>query len=115
MRWDVRLPPVGEGLTDAEIVKVLVEPGQSLNEDDEYIEVQGDKASFALPIPYPCVVLSIAVKAGDTVTTNDVLLIVDIDTDQPHVIKERIANLKAGLHWFSIKTVDSVCGRHDSP
>lgn len=44
-----RLPDVGEGLHEGEIVKWHVQPGDSFQEDDVILEVQNDKAVVELP------------------------------------------------------------------
>ena len=45
------LPDLGEGLTEAEIVKVLVREGDVIQEDAPILEVETDKATVEIPSP----------------------------------------------------------------
>ena len=46
-----RLPDIGEGIHEGEVVKWLVEEGQKINEDDILCEIQNDKSVVELPSP----------------------------------------------------------------
>src|SRR5438034_7001826 len=61
------LPDLGEGLTEAEVVKVLVNEGDSINEDAPLLEVETDKAQVEIPSPMAGRVEKIHVQAGQTV------------------------------------------------
>jgi pyruvate dehydrogenase E2 component (dihydrolipoyllysine-residue acetyltransferase) len=68
------LPDLGEGLTEAEIVKVLVEEGDVLAEDAPLLEVETDKATVEIPSPFAGRVTRIHVQPGQTVKVGDVLV-----------------------------------------
>jgi len=68
------LPDLGEGLTEAEIVKVLVNEGDVLAEDAPLLEVETDKATVEIPSPFGGRVERIHVRPGQSVKVGDVLV-----------------------------------------
>src|SRR5207245_8147123 len=68
------LPDLGEGLTEAEIVKLLVNEGDVLAEDAPLLEVEADKATVEIPSPFAGRVARIHVQPGQTVKVGDVLV-----------------------------------------
>src|SRR5918995_1408557 len=75
------LPDLGEGLTEAEIVKVLVNEGDVIREDAPLIEVETDKAQVEIPSPMSGRVAKIHVHAGQTVKVGSVLVTFDDVTE----------------------------------
>ena len=71
------LPDLGEGLTEAEIVKVLVNEGDVIAEDAPLLEVETDKATVEIPSPFGGRVASIHVHPGQTVKVGEVLVTFD--------------------------------------
>jgi pyruvate dehydrogenase E2 component (dihydrolipoamide acetyltransferase) len=71
------LPDLGEGLTEAEIVKVLVSEGDVIGEDAPLLEVETDKATVEIPSPVRGRVTKIHVQPGQTVKVGDVLVTFD--------------------------------------
>ncbi|MGH7368649.1 MAG: biotin/lipoyl-containing protein, partial [Candidatus Rokuibacteriota bacterium] len=61
------LPDLGEGLTEAEIVAVLVREGDVIREDAPLLEVETDKAQVEIPSPMGGRVEKIHVEPGQTV------------------------------------------------
>ena len=76
------LPDLGEGLTEAEIVKVLVGEGDVVAEDAPLLEVETDKATVEIPSPFGGRVATIHVQPGQTVKVGQVLVTFD-DTGAP--------------------------------
>jgi pyruvate dehydrogenase E2 component (dihydrolipoamide acetyltransferase) len=68
------LPDLGEGLTEAEIVKVLVREGDTIQEDAPLLEVETDKAQVEIPSPMSGRVEKIHVQPGQTVKVGAVLV-----------------------------------------
>jgi pyruvate dehydrogenase E2 component (dihydrolipoamide acetyltransferase) len=68
------LPDLGEGLTEAEIVKVLVREGDVIAEDTPLLEVETDKATVEIPSPIGGRVERIHVTANQTVKVGEVLV-----------------------------------------
>lgn len=71
------LPDLGEGLTEAEIVKVLVAEGDVIAEDAPLLEVETDKATVEIPSPMAGRVAKIHVQPGQTVKVGAVLVTFD--------------------------------------
>lgn len=69
-----KLPDLGEGLTEAEIIKVLVSEGEVVREDQPLLEVETDKAQVEIPSPFAGRVTAIHVRPGDTVAVGQVLV-----------------------------------------
>ena len=72
-----RLPDIGEGLEEAEIVEWLVRPGDTVVRDQALVEVLTDKASSELPSPVAGVVLTLGGAEGDRLQVGDVLIEID--------------------------------------
>src|SRR3989449_6296720 len=71
------LPDLGEGLTEAEIVKVLVQEGDRAQEDAPLLEAETDKATVEIPSPVTGRVAKIHVQPGQTVKVGAVLVTFD--------------------------------------
>lgn len=69
-----RLPDLGEGIHEGEVLAVLVSVGDEVKEGDPILEVETDKAAVEIPSPYTGTVAEILVKAGDVVKVGDVLM-----------------------------------------
>jgi pyruvate dehydrogenase E2 component (dihydrolipoamide acetyltransferase) len=74
MPKEFKLPDLGEGIHEGEILSVRVSQGDSVNEGDIILEVETDKAAVEVPSPYTGVVEEIRVKPGDTVNVGDVMM-----------------------------------------
>jgi pyruvate dehydrogenase E2 component (dihydrolipoamide acetyltransferase) len=72
--FEFRLPDIGEGIHEGEIVKWFVKPGDEVNEDDVLLEVQNDKAVVEIPSPVKGKVLEILVEEGTVAVVGDVLV-----------------------------------------
>src|SRR5262245_64866754 len=68
------LPDLGEGLTEAEIVKVLVREGDVIAEDAPLLEVETDKATVEIPSPMSGRIEKIHVEPHQTVKVGQVLV-----------------------------------------
>jgi pyruvate dehydrogenase E2 component (dihydrolipoamide acetyltransferase) len=71
---EFRLPDLGEGLTEAEIVRVLVAEGDVVTEDQPVLLVETEKAQVELPSPFAGPVAGVHVAAGQRVKVGAVLL-----------------------------------------
>jgi pyruvate dehydrogenase E2 component (dihydrolipoamide acetyltransferase) len=68
-----KLPDIGEGIAEGEIVKWLVEEGASVSEHQPVVEVMTDKATVEIPAPASGTITSIKVKPGEVVPIGTVL------------------------------------------
>ncbi len=69
-----KLPDLGEGIHEGEVLAVLVGIGDAIKEGDLILEVETDKAAVEIPSPYTGKVSEILVKPGDTVKVGDVMM-----------------------------------------
>lgn len=69
-----KLPDLGEGIHEGEVLSILVSVGDHVNEDDPILEIETDKAAAEIPSPFTGRVEEIKVKEGDTVQVGDVLM-----------------------------------------
>jgi pyruvate dehydrogenase E2 component (dihydrolipoamide acetyltransferase) len=72
--FEFKLPDIGEGIHEGEIVKWFVKPGDEVNEDDVLCEVQNDKAVVEIPSPVKGKVLEILVEEGTVATVGQTLI-----------------------------------------
>ena len=80
--YTVKLPDVGEGIAQAEIVEWHVAIGDTISEDDVLVEVMTDKATVELPSPVGGVITWFAANAGDMLAVGADLVKIDVtDTD----------------------------------
>ncbi|MFV3407041.1 2-oxo acid dehydrogenase subunit E2 [Bdellovibrio bacteriovorus] len=74
---DVKLPELGEGVTEGELVKWLVKPGDSVKADQAIAEVLTDKATVEVPTPVAGVVKELKFKSGDVVKVGSTMIILE--------------------------------------
>ncbi|MGW7050290.1 dihydrolipoamide acetyltransferase family protein [Streptomyces sp. NPDC054887] len=75
---EFKMPDVGEGLTEAEILKWYVQPGDTVTDGQVVCEVETAKAAVELPIPYDGVVHELRFGEGVTVDVGQVIITVDV-------------------------------------
>lgn len=83
MPREFRLPDIGEGLTEAEIVRWLVAEGEHVEADQAIVEVETDKAVVEIPSPYAGVVLSLGGAEGDVIEVGEVLVTIGEPGEAP--------------------------------
>jgi pyruvate dehydrogenase E2 component (dihydrolipoamide acetyltransferase) len=76
---EFKLPDVGEGLTEAEIVRWLVEEGDGVTEDQPVAEVETDKAVVEVPAPVNGTVREILAEAGEMVPVGEAIITFDVE------------------------------------
>src|SRR5262249_42220437 len=77
-----RLPDVGEGLTEADIVAWHVKPGDQVSVNQVIVEIETAKAVVELPCPYEGVVTGLLVDEGATVDVGSPIIAVDVAGDE---------------------------------
>ncbi|GAC1467773.1 MAG: pyruvate dehydrogenase complex dihydrolipoyllysine-residue acetyltransferase [Ktedonobacteraceae bacterium] len=89
-----RLPDLGEGMTEAELVRWLVKPGDKVRLDQEVAEVQTDKAIVELPSPVEGIVLELNVAEGQVVPVKTVLFTIseEVESTAPSAIEAAKTN-----------------------
>ncbi|MBY8880582.1 dihydrolipoamide acetyltransferase family protein [Actinacidiphila acidipaludis] len=78
---EFKMPDVGEGLTEAEILKWYVAVGDTVHDGQVICEVETAKAAVELPIPYDGVVTEIRFDEGTTVDVGTPIIVVDAGGD----------------------------------
>jgi len=75
--YEFKLPDIGEGIAEGEIVKWMVKAGDTISEDDTLLEVQNDKSVEEIPSPVTGTIKKILVDEGTTASVGDVLVQID--------------------------------------
>jgi pyruvate dehydrogenase E2 component (dihydrolipoyllysine-residue acetyltransferase) len=81
--YEFKLPDLGEGLTEGEIARWLVEEGQEVAEDDPLVEIQTDKTTVEIPSPAAGKIARILVAEGEVVPVGTVLVVIGEDGAVP--------------------------------
>jgi len=76
---DFKLPDLGEGLTEGEILKWLVQPGDDVKLNQPIVEVETAKAAVEIPSPYAGTVTTLHHAEGDTVDVGSPIITFDVD------------------------------------
>ena len=96
-KYDFKLPDIGEGVVEGEVVTWHVSVGDSVSEDDPIVDVMTDKATVTIPSPTDGTVLSLNGEVGDMIAVGSVLIEFDTDgtaleapsdTEEPEVVEE---------------------------
>ncbi|MDQ1146870.1 pyruvate dehydrogenase E2 component (dihydrolipoamide acetyltransferase) [Bacillus sp. SORGH_AS 510] len=75
--FQFKMPDIGEGIHEGEIVKWFIKPGDKVQEDDVLCEIQNDKAVVEIPSPVEGTVLEVLVGEGTVATVGQVLVTFD--------------------------------------
>jgi pyruvate dehydrogenase E2 component (dihydrolipoamide acetyltransferase) len=81
-----KLPDLGEGIHEGEVLSVRVSVGQAVKEGDIILEIETDKAAVEIPSPFTGIVLEILVKPGDTVKVGQVMITFSEPGERPAAI-----------------------------
>ena len=74
---DFTLPELGENIEQGDVVRVLVRPGDTLQQDQPVLELETDKATIEVPSSVAGVIKDVRVKPGDKVKVGQAILSVD--------------------------------------
>src|SRR5205823_1138292 len=80
--FEFRLPDIGEGLTEAEVTRWLVQVGQAVALDQPLVQVETDKAVTEIPAPAAGVLLHQGAPEGAVVRVGDVLAVIGRDGER---------------------------------
>jgi pyruvate dehydrogenase E2 component (dihydrolipoamide acetyltransferase) len=87
---EFRLPDIGEGLAEAEIVRWLVEVGDVVTTDQPIVEVETDKAVVEIPTPFAGSVVKLGGEAGDVVEVGEILIVIGEANDNPAKVGDAV-------------------------
>ncbi len=74
---EFKLPDIGEGVTEGEMVQWLVKAGDAVNQDQPLAEVMTDKATVEIPSPTKGTVKELKVKPGDVIKVGATMLVIE--------------------------------------
>jgi pyruvate dehydrogenase E2 component (dihydrolipoamide acetyltransferase) len=74
---EFKLPDIGEGIAEGEIVSWKVKAGQAVKEEDEFVEVMTDKATVTITVPFTGTIAELRAKEGDVVPVGSVIAVID--------------------------------------
>ncbi len=77
-----KMPDVGEGVVEAEIVEWHVKVGQKVEEDDTLVDVMTDKATVEIPAPTSGVISALNGEPGDILAVGSILLVIETEGDE---------------------------------
>ena len=93
--FELKLPDIGEGIAEGEILKWLVREGEKISEEQPLVEVMTDKVNVQIPSPRTGTVSKILAKEGESVKVGQVILVIDSgDAEQPAPSKPMEAGSK---------------------
>ena len=111
MAVEFRLPDLGEGMTEGELVRWLIKPGDRVTLDQAIAEVQTDKAVVELPAPVAGTILSLDVEEGRVVPVGTRLLTIE-DTAQDSVPTIPTSGENAAVAAAESAGVPAAAGAH---
>ena len=76
MAKEFKLPDLGSGLQEGQIVNWLVSVGQEVTTSDDLCEIETEKAVIEIPMPYAGTVLELRAEAGDMVQVGSVIAVI---------------------------------------
>ncbi len=83
MTYDVKLPDIGEGVAEGEIVRWLVKAGDAVKEDQPLVEVMTDKATVEIPSPRTGTIAALCAEAGEIVPVGQVIVSIEVAGGTP--------------------------------
>ncbi|NUP13961.1 MAG: 2-oxo acid dehydrogenase subunit E2 [Polyangiaceae bacterium] len=81
--YEFKLPDIGEGVTEGEIVKWLVQPGEIVKEDQPMVEVMTDKATVVITAPKAGSIKELRGEVGQIIPVHAVLVVFDLSGGAP--------------------------------
>lgn len=77
MAIEFKLPELGEGVESGDVLKVLVAAGDQVRADQPVLELETDKATVEVPVPFGGRIKEVKVKDGDKIDVGQVILVLD--------------------------------------
>jgi pyruvate dehydrogenase E2 component (dihydrolipoamide acetyltransferase) len=81
--YEYKFPELGEGIHEGEIVKLLIKPGDIVNDESILMEVQNDKAVVEVPCPVDGKIVEIKVTEGQVCTVGQLVATIEVAGDVP--------------------------------
>jgi pyruvate dehydrogenase E2 component (dihydrolipoamide acetyltransferase) len=88
---EVKLPELGEGIEQAEVVRVLVAVGETVATDQPLLEIETDKATVEVPSPVGGIIASVPLTVGGTIAVGATIVTLDAEAAAPAEAKPEAA------------------------
>ncbi len=82
MAQEFKLPELGENIESADVLSVLVKPGDKIEKEQSIIEIETDKATIEVPSTISGVIKEVTIKQGDSVKVGQTILIMENGEDK---------------------------------
>jgi pyruvate dehydrogenase E2 component (dihydrolipoamide acetyltransferase) len=90
MAQEFKLPELGENIESADVLNVLVKPGDKIEKEQSVIEIETDKATIEVPSTVSGVIKEVTIKQGDSVKVGQTILIMDNGEER----SEKVSDIK---------------------
>lgn len=97
MSREFLLPDLGEGIAEAQIIRVMIKPGDRIEEDQSLMEVETDKAAVEIPSPFAGIAQQVHVSEGETVNVGKVIVTFDGGDGDGDVRTSKAATVTASI------------------
>lgn len=106
MIYEFILPDSGEGLHESEIVTWFVQPGETIKEDEDLVEIQSDKAVLTLPSPVTGVVKRLLNEEGEIAKVGDPIIEIEIEGTEEESDKKVIQEVDGAVIGVQPEEID---------
>src|SRR5690606_3081465 len=107
-RYTFRLPDIGEGIAEAEIVAWHVKIGDRVEEDQQVADMMTDKATVEMESPVTGIVVELAGEVGDQVAIGSALMVVELEGEDGAAQEPPEAVLEAENPGVEVETAEPV-------
>ena len=87
-KFTFNMPDIGEGIAEAEIVQWHKKVGDTVQEDEEFVDMMTDKATVPMESPVTGKILEIAGEEGDMVSIGSMLVVIEVEGEVPDEVSE---------------------------
>ena len=87
-KFTFNMPDIGEGIAEAEIVQWHKKVGDTVKEDEEFVDMMTDKATVPMESPVTGKILEIAGGEGDMVSIGSMLVVIEVEGEVPDDVAE---------------------------
>lgn len=87
-KFTFNMPDIGEGIAEAEIVQWHKKVGDTVQEDEEFVDMMTDKATVPMESPVNGKIIEVAGVEGDMVSIGSMLVVIEVDGEVPDDVAE---------------------------
>jgi pyruvate dehydrogenase E2 component (dihydrolipoamide acetyltransferase) len=98
MSTEVKLPELGENIDSGTVVKLLVDVGQKIDQDQPVLELETDKATIEVPSPAAGTVKEIRVQEGDKAQVGETVMVLEDGVEAKPAAKKKSTRAKEAKH-----------------